>query len=470
MAATDRVLLRAVLATEITDALRSSGATWTVVGIGVLLLLTLLRQIPRIPGRLLVLMAAAFLDMVGLLMIVPLVPFYVERLAPNGMPMLGFQLEVGQLTGIVVAAFTLAQLLSAPLWGRFSDRYGRRPALLIALVMSAISYLLVGFADTLFMLLLARLVQGAGGGTVGVIQGYVADTTEPLQRARALGWLSAATNLGVALGPVLGSYAVKLSELDYWAEADRALVRQAAPGVFAATLCVLTMIFAARFLRESNERRGRSTTRVPVRRALVEVVRHPTRPSSRLILTYAIAIGAFTGTTAQIALSLKERFGIDADLIGYVFFWIGAISVFTRVLALGPLVDRIGEVRLSRIGIILLTIGLVVAGLADSLPTLAIGVGLLPLGTAFTFPCVTALLSRMVDQDNRGMYMGLQQTFGGSARIAMPLLCGYAFDHYGVSAPFLVSATFVCATLLLGFGLRRAVTEHDTAQAGGPTG
>lgn len=447
-------------ATEITEALNSSGMRWTCAGIGVLLVLTLLRELPRIPGRLLVLMAAAFLDMVGLLMIVPLLPFYVERFAGEGVLLLGFELGPATLVGVVVSAFTLAQLTSAPFWGRFSDRHGRRPALLIALGTSAVSYLLFGFADSLPLLLLSRLAQGAGGGTVGVIQGYVADTTEPSQRARALGWLSAATNLGVALGPVLGSYAVLIGGLDLWPEESRETIGYAAPGVLAAMLCLVTMAFAARFLRESNDDRDRGKARVPVRQALYRVVHKPLEPASRLILTYAIGMGAFTGATSQIALYLNRRFGIGEDTIGYVFFWIGAIAVFTRVLALGPLVDRLGEVRLSRIGLVTLVLGLASLSFADSLPLLAVAVAMLPLGTAFTFPCVTALLSRVVDQSDRGMFMGLQQTFGGIARIVMPLVCGMAFDRVGIAAPFFISAAFVLATLPLGIGLRAAVRAH----------
>src|ERR687892_1299628 len=98
------------------------------------------------------------------------------------------------------------------MWGRFSDRVGRRPTLLIALTAAGIAYLIFGFADSLMLLFLSRIVQGAGGGTVGVIQAYVADATEPQNRARSLGWLSAATNAGVALGPVLGSLAVAVGE------------------------------------------------------------------------------------------------------------------------------------------------------------------------------------------------------------------------------------------------------------------
>jgi MFS family permease len=128
------------------------------------------REVRKIPAKLLVLMATAFLDMVGLLMILPLLPFYVKSLGGEGVTVLGFHFGIGIIVGFIIAAFTVAQLLSAPIWGRFSDRVGRRPALLIALTASAIAYLIFGFAESLWLLFLSRIVQGAGGGTVGVIQ------------------------------------------------------------------------------------------------------------------------------------------------------------------------------------------------------------------------------------------------------------------------------------------------------------
>ena len=191
--------------------------------------------------------------MVGLLMIIPLLPFYVKALGENGVQVFGFRLGIGIITAVIVSAFTVAQLLSAPMWGRFSDRVGRRPTLIIALAASAVAYLIFGFAHSLFLLFLSRIVQGAGGGTVGVIQAYVADTTKPEDRARALGWLSATTNLGVALGPVLGSFAVWLGKLSFVPHPGGIDMRYAAPGILAAALCLLNMAFAWKFLTESRD-------------------------------------------------------------------------------------------------------------------------------------------------------------------------------------------------------------------------
>jgi MFS family permease len=133
--------------------------------------------------------------------------------------------------------------------------------------------------------------------------------------------------------------------------------------------------------------------------------------------------------------------------------YVGAISVFTRVLLLGRAVDWLGEANLSRLGLVLLATGVVGMPLAHNLWTLAIAVALIPLGTAFTFPCVTALLSRVTATRERGLYMGMQQTYGGAARIIAPLFFGWTFDRIGVSAPYFFSSAFIILTILLGFGL-----------------
>src|ERR1043166_7349897 len=198
-------------------------------------------------------MATAFIDMVGVLMIFPLLPFYVKQFGGNGINILGLHIGIGIITGFTIASFTVAQLVSAPMWGRFSVRVGRRPTLLIALTASGIAYLIFGFANSLWLLLLSRIVQGAGGGTVGVIQAYVADSTEPQDRARALGWLSATTSLGVALGPVLGSFAITLGKRDLIPGSATLQMDHAAPGIMAAALCLLNILFAMRYLGESRE-------------------------------------------------------------------------------------------------------------------------------------------------------------------------------------------------------------------------
>lgn len=425
--------------------------------IGAALLYVLWREVRKIPARLFTLMATAFMDMVGLLMIIPLLPFYVKELGGSGFDIFGLHIGIGSITGFIVAAFTIAQLLSAPMWGRFSDRVGRRPVLLIALAAAGIAYLIFGFAHSLLVLFLSRLVQGAGGGTVGVIQAYVADSTDPKDRARALGWLSATTNLGVALGPVLGSFAIALGKRDLMPGSGTLELGRAAPGIMAAGLCLLNIIFAARYLSESRDsiEHHEGHPRQTSRQAIWRVMSHASEPSSRLIWIYAIAIGAFQGSFSVLALFLNARFQVTEQTIGYFFMYIGSISVFTRVLLLGRAVDWLGEANLSRLGLVFLAAGVLGMPLSRNLGMLALAVALIPLGTAFTFPCVTALLSRVINPGERGLYMGMQQTYGGVARIIAPLFFGWAFDSIGASSPYFFSSAIILATISLGVGLDR---------------
>ena len=436
-----------------------------VVGVLVVVVLYFLAlELRKIPGKLSVLMATAFVDMVGLLMVIPLLPFYAKKLGGPGFDIGTVHIGIGLITAILVSSFTVAQLVSAPVWGRFSDRFGRRPALLVALTASAIAYIVFAFANNLWLLLLSRVVQGAGGGTVGVVQAYVADATEPENRARSLGWLSAATNLGVALGPVLGAVALTVGERRLSIGAQGFALGHAAPGVFAALLCLVNMAFAWRFLRESRVVHPQHATRKPgaSRQAVLRVLTHSGDPAARLIWIYAVAIGAFQGVNSILALFLADRWGVTEKTISYFFTYIGVISVLTRALLLGRVIDLFGEARLARIGLVLMAAGLATLPLAPTLPALALAVALMPLGTAFTFPCVTALLSRVIGSHERGLYMGVQQTYGGLARVILPLVFGIAFDRLGHSVPFWISATLVATTLLLGMGMEGYVKRPVT--------
>jgi MFS family permease len=410
-------------------------------------------------GKLVVLMVTAFVDMMGGLIVFPLLPFYAERMLGHG-PLWRALNAVGLGGGgaavsLMVMMFAVAQLASAPFWGRFSDKFGRRPALMIGLGAAAASYAIFAFANSLELLFLCRIVQGAGGGTVGVIQAYVADATRPDDRAKALGWLSAATNAGVAIGPVLGSMAMR------WGTSG--------PGLFAAAIAVVNMTFAWRFLAESNELVGRKTAERPVPRRMNEALRrvltHGGDPASRLIWIYGLTMGAFQGMTTILALFLASKFGVTETTIGFFFTYVGTISFVTRAGFLGTLVDWFGEPKLSRLGMTLLAVGLAGMAIAPNLPVLAIFVALVPLGTAFTFPCVTGLLSRVVSSHERGLYMGVQQTFGGVGRVVGPIYAGWAFDHLGHGVPFYTAAAIVLMTISLGVGIEqfvpaRVVAEH----------
>src|SRR5262245_48341169 len=203
-------------------------------------------------GRLAILIAIATIDLMGAAMVFPLIPYYALR----------FQSSPSTI-GLILGSFSLAQLVAAPIWGRVSDKYGRRPALLIGLSALGLGYLVVGFANSVWMLLIARAVQGAGGGTTGVTQAYVADTVRPEDRARSLAWLSAGTNLGTMLGPAIGSLTVRWGQ--QW------------PCIIAAILCALNLVFAWLRLPESRKPGQAMSQRKPVWHGVWHVLRHPQR-------------------------------------------------------------------------------------------------------------------------------------------------------------------------------------------------
>ena len=394
-------------------------------------------------GKLTVLMITAFVDMLGLIIVFPLLPFYAQHLGANA-----------AMVGALVASFSIAQLLVAPVWGWLSDRYGRRPAILVGLLVSAVAYVIFAFADSLWLLFLSRVVQGLGGGTIGVVQAYVSDVSEPKDRAKTLGWLSAVTSLGAVIGPAIGSALVRFGG-------------HHAPGIGSALLCLLVSIFAWRFLKEP---RHTATMEIPVTGqkatgpgAIMRVILHPNEPAPRLILIYAIAIGAFYGTTPILPLILGERLGINEQNVGYFVMYLGGVGVIVRTGLLGRLIERVGEARLCRAGLVVLAAGLVLVAAIHSYPMMFLSFTLMPVGTAFIFPAVTGMLSRVVAKSERGLYMGVQHTFGGISRVSFPLATGFAMDRMGKGVPYVVAGVLVLFTLLLTASMERFLEQPVAA-------
>jgi MFS family permease len=396
-------------------------------------------------ARLLVLFVTAFVDMVGLTMIIPLLPFYATDLGASA-----------TVVGLLVSAFSVAQLAVAPLWGSFSDRYGRRPAILGGLLITGCAYVIFAFAGSVLVLLLSRLVQGLGGGTIGVVQAYVADASTPEERTKSLGWLSAETSVGAVAGPAFGSAMISVGG-------------RAAPGLAAAALALLVAGFAARFLVESRQPRmsgSQSHASPPTtrpRQAIGRVLSHWHEPASRLIWIYTIGIGAFYGTIQVVPLLLMHRLGVTEQNIGYFIMYLGGMGVVVRSLLLGRMVDLLGEARLSRLGLVLLAAGLGCTGLAAHGGIVLLGFTLMPLGTAFLFPCVTGLLSRVVPGNERGLYMGVQHTFGGVSRVLFPVAAGLLMDRFGVGVPFWISGLLVLATLPFAWALADSLPPESPA-------
>jgi multidrug resistance protein len=397
-----------------------------------------------------VLMATVFVDMIGFTIVLPLLPFYATRFGARP-----------AMVGVLISAFAFAQLVTSPFWGRLSDRYGRRPMILTGLVLSAVAYVLFGLAHGLLVLFVSRLVQGMGSGTTGVVQAYVSDSIAPEERAKALGWVTAATSLGVAIGPLIGSAAT--------------LLGPSAPGYLAAALCVANVLSAARWLPESKAKDD-GTAGKPERRlagALWEVFTHPTSAVGSLIWVYAIGMMAFMAMNGVLALYLKQEYAVNERTIGFFYTYVGVVSVIMRAILLGPAVRRFGEVGVMRLGTLSLVAGMAVLPVPAFLPlsmaariaVLAVIIILMPVGTALLFPSTTALVSRRAPRGETGQLMGVQQAFGGVSRLLGPIWSTALFG-WEAAAPFWVAAALMLGGRFLTLRIEREADANPPAADG----
>lgn len=400
--------------------------------------------------RLSVLMTTAFVDMIGFAIVFPLLPFYALRLH-----------AAEWMIGPMIAVFSAMQLVAAPLWGRVSDRFGRRGVIIVGLSMSAIAFVVFGFATNLWMLFLSRAIQGIGGGTTGVLQAYVGDVTEPKDRAKALGWLSASTSAGVMIGPAIGSLATNLG--------------YAAPGLIASALCLVNIMFASRWLPESQSEDVRRVAREAVANgtgprmrtvqdAMLEVVQHPGSDVSRLIWVYTLGMLAFMSMNGVLALYLQADFGVTAKTIGIFFTYFGALSIVMRAIILGKMIDWLGEARVMRLGALCLTLGLLIIPWPRDVVVLGALIGLIPIGTALLFPATTAQITHRAPDYERGQILSVAQSFGGMSRVVGPIWSTAVFGWLGGAVPFYIAAGIGAVVAVVAFGVTvHALPESNAA-------
>ena len=388
-----------------------------------------------------------FVDLVGFGLVIPLLPFYAVRFAASP-----------QEVTALLATYSLAQLVSAPLWGRLSDRVGRRPVLLASLTASALAYLWLGAASALWMLFAARAFAGACAGNIAAAQAYIADITGPEERARGMGLIGAAFGLGFIIGPALGGLI---------AGTDPATADTVTPAWVAAGLSVLALCGVLLLLPESlpADRRNKTAARGRLG-AVMGVLRRPIL--SRLILVFFLVILAFAGMESTFALWAIEQFGWGPRQVGYVFAYVGVLSAVLQGGLIGHLARRFGEERLLLGGLALIGLGLLVMTLAHNLAVLVAAVSALALGMGLTQPSLNSLISRRAGGDEQGEVLGVSQSVASLSRVLGPFAAGFCFAEFGRDAAFLWGAVLVAAALVLALKLpRRAVAGPAEA---GPLG
>jgi DHA1 family tetracycline resistance protein-like MFS transporter len=382
-----------------------------------------------------------FIDLLGFGIILPALPYYAVSFGATGL-----------WVGALLTAYSAAQFVGAALLGRLSDRVGRRPIILISLVGSAISLTVTGLANGLLVLLLGRALAGLFGGSISAAQAYIADVTEPEERARYMGLLGAAIGLGFVFGPALGA---ALSPLGFGAAA-----------FVAAGLAAVNLAFAYVKLPESRPPgSGASRPARAARRGLLDALRRPTL--GRILAATFLTTFAFVGMETTYALLGQQRFALDTARLGLVFAYVGVVIVVVQGGLIGPIVARYGDQATAVAGAGLLGISLAAIPVADNLVAGLAALGALAVGQGLVTPTLSTLLSRASDADEQGSSLGLGQSLAAGARALGPLVAGWLFD-LGAALPYVVGAalSLVVAWLLIGV---RVADERRAVEVVGPT-
>lgn len=384
-----------------------------------------------------ILFLAVFVDLSGYGMVVPLLPFYVQRVAPGAT-------LVGMLSGLYAAA----QFLVGPMLGSLSDRFGRRPVLIACLSGTALAYLLLAVADSLPLLALALLIDGVTGGNLSIAQAYIADSTTPERRVRGLGLVGAAFGLGLMVGPVLGGVL--------------SLFGLSVPALVASALALANTLFALVLLPESlTPERRRSFLPDSAEQSRLSVFLRAVNPLANLISLLRIAAIhrllivvlllnlAFSGLYSNFPLFTAARFGWGMFENALFFAFVGVCAVATQGLLLGLMQRWLGDVRLARAGMAVMACALGATGLAPAAWMLYPSVGLIAFGSGLAIPALTSLLSLRVSPADQGRLMGGTAALLNLTMIAGPVIAGVSFDQAGTAAPYLIGALLGSAALLI---------------------
>jgi MFS family permease len=421
---------------------------------------------PTSPGRgsLAVIFLTVFIDLLGFAMVLPLLPVYAKKFNAD---------ESGWMIGLLMASFSIMQFLFAPLWGRFSDRVGRRPVLLVGLAGAAVFYAVFGVATMLHSiawLFASRIGAGIACATIPVAQAYIADTTTLETRAKGMALIGAAFGVGFCLGPLIGAAAILLSPGGAGASPW--------PGFAAAILSSLAFLLALVRLPESLRPDSQSAARnVFDTGAWGAALSTPTVPA--LLLTSFVSVLSFGGFETTLALLLKDKEGSSAATSLFHFSDWGVLLFFSYIgvvlsIAQGGIVRRlagkVSEGVLATVGAVFSMSGfglLVLSVQLKNYPLLMIASGIEVMGFAFMTPTLQALVSRRSDPARQGSIAGVSQSVSALARIAGPLVALPLFAKQP-SLPYVVSACLMVAGLvLMQFAVRGGRDYGATESSGG---
>jgi multidrug resistance protein len=387
---------------------------------------------------LVIIFVTVFIDLLGFGIIIPLLPFYAESFGASAFKI-----------GLLGTSFSLMQFLFSPVWGRWSDRVGRKPIILVGLLGSCLSYLGLALAPSLTFLFIARIVGGIAGANIPTAQAYIADVTTPENRARGMGMVGAAFGLGFIFGPAIGGVLSRFSpETPMW---------------FASALCLANFIAAWFLLPES-----RSVNAATKNLGRIEAFRHAmTKPTLVLLLAlFFLVTLAFSGFEATFALFSEAKFGFTASTIGFVFTFIGVILALVQGVLVGKVVKIIPERKLIPLAIFAIALGIGLIPFVWSVPTLLGALGVLAVGMGFNNPSLTSMVSRLADPDDQGGVLGLAASLSSLGRVVGPAWGGYLYDAYGMTTPYVSAAVLMLTAFAISFvGMRTKDARAGDARA-----
>ncbi|MEE8393633.1 MAG: MFS transporter [Rhodospirillales bacterium] len=394
----------------------------------------------------LILFFIVFIDLVGFGIIIPLLPFYAEH----------FQASPA-VVGLVMATYSLAQFIAAPIWGRLSDRVGRRPVLLVTLAGAAVSYLWLGYAASLLSLFAARALGGFMAGNISTAFAYVADITAPENRARGMGVIGAAFGLGFIAGPAIGGILAGSDPLN----ADFKTPSLAAAGMSMAALSLAFFI-----LKESlsGEIRARLSAK-PRQNRHRQFKEALARPNVGLLIGISfLAVFVFAGLETTFALWSEKKFGWGPLQNGYIFAYVGLLSAAVQGIMIGPLARIFGERRLIIQGAMALALGIGLIPLAGSIPILLLAMTILGYGFSVITPSINSLISLQVGEEEQGGIMGVARSATTMSRVVGPIWAGALFSALGKDWPFFAGAVIMFAVVFLCLRAPRKNSRENRAE------
>jgi MFS transporter, DHA1 family, tetracycline resistance protein len=385
-----------------------------------------------------ILLTVVFINIAGFGVVIPLLPFYASAF---GAP--AWQVFV------LFSAYSLGNFFAEPLWGKLSDRIGRRPVLMITIFGNALTYVALAFAPDLITAMAIRFCGGILTGNTSTIQGYIADVTPPEKRAGTLGMMGAAFALGFVTGPSIGGLL---------ANEAAGLAGFRLPLLLAAGLAATAGTGVFLFVRETRHRHFDAPRRGRFE-GLSDAMANPV--IWRVLLVSLIAIAGFAGMEATFGLWAKASFGWGPREIGFCFLAIGVTAALAQGLLTGALARRFGESATLMGGLVLIFVGFAFQPLVGSLWPLAVG-GMITvaLGQSLAFPNIAAILSQASPPDQQGEMLGLNSAAGALARICGPLVAAPLFTGVGVTAPFAVAAGLCLPAMFMAWRVSKAIKRR----------